>query len=555
MKRFLCSWMMALLLFLAAAAIPGMPSAAVSAEAAPPEPVQVSVPMSDGVTLAASIYQPDGKPPAGGWPAVIMIHGWGGDRNTYNTIAPFYAQNGYVVLTYDCRGFGQSEGKTSLAGPREIQDLHELMQYIIDHFQVDGDKIGSTGISYGGGQSYLLAASNNQPGYTGPKVKAIAPVMGWTDLNDALLPNDVMKGSYNSVLLAMGFKPDKLNYGTDLPAWFVEGLSGLNQADFKQQLALRSVKQHSDQLGSVPIYALQAWKDELFPVQQVRSLFSVLQLQNPDLKLYAGGYGHPGAVMDENEENYVFTQALAWFDYWLQGKQNGIMKRDNRVLIGTEYWPKGQVYELSTGNLQQAAGSFPQHIVQYPSWPQTAKEARYLAAGRLLAENVSSSPELMVNNPTTGPQNDPVTGTALPGTGSLAATQTVTAATALHYRLPANAADTAVLGPVHVSLWLSSTSPNPTITARIFDVAEDGTKTLVTRGASRANGLGITVPGHVQFDLFDAHHVFRQGHTLELELSPSDTPFFVADAETVGIRLHHDTGYPSSVEIPVWSGN
>jgi predicted acyl esterase len=161
----------------------------------------------------------------------------------------------------------------------------------------------------------------------------------------------------------------------------------------------------------------------------------------------------------------------------------------------------------------------------------------------------------MVNNPTTGVQNDPIIGSVVPGTGILAPTQPVTAATALHYRMPAYAADTAVLGPVHLSLWLSSTNPNSVITARMFDVSEDGTKTLVTRGATRATGLGITVPARVTFDLFDTHHLFKQGHSIELELSPSDTPFFVADAQTLAIRFHHDDKYPSFAEIPVWSGS
>ncbi|GAX90296.1 alpha/beta fold hydrolase [Effusibacillus lacus] len=71
------------------------------------ERLEEQISMSDGVRLAASLFKPYGNTPHGGWPAVIMIHGWGGDRSTYEEFAPGFAKNGYVVLTYDCRGFGQ----------------------------------------------------------------------------------------------------------------------------------------------------------------------------------------------------------------------------------------------------------------------------------------------------------------------------------------------------------------------------------------------------------------------------------------------------------------
>ena len=46
--------------------------------AASPQPVTVTA--SDGAPLACSIVEPDGTPPAGGWPAVILFHGLGDSR-------------------------------------------------------------------------------------------------------------------------------------------------------------------------------------------------------------------------------------------------------------------------------------------------------------------------------------------------------------------------------------------------------------------------------------------------------------------------------------------
>src|SRR5262245_38691332 len=85
--------------------------------------------MSDGVKLAATYYVPDGVPPAGGWPAVMLLHGLGGSRTaltplgmSLNSIAETQlAPQGYAVLTFDARGHGQSEGLVSVDGPREIR--------------------------------------------------------------------------------------------------------------------------------------------------------------------------------------------------------------------------------------------------------------------------------------------------------------------------------------------------------------------------------------------------------------------------------------------------
>ena len=38
----------------------------------------VLIPMDDGVSIAATLYVPDGAPPAGGWPALVFLHGLSG---------------------------------------------------------------------------------------------------------------------------------------------------------------------------------------------------------------------------------------------------------------------------------------------------------------------------------------------------------------------------------------------------------------------------------------------------------------------------------------------
>ena len=70
--------------------------------------------------LAATLYEPTSPLPAGGYPAIVMFHGLGGTRAQMNILAEFYfATEGYVVVTFDARGHGDSGGLWGLDGPNE----------------------------------------------------------------------------------------------------------------------------------------------------------------------------------------------------------------------------------------------------------------------------------------------------------------------------------------------------------------------------------------------------------------------------------------------------
>ena len=69
----------------------------------------VSIP-SDGLELAAVLHVPDGA--QGGLPAIVVMHGFGGNKDgeTHLIEALMYENLGYVVLRFDMRGCGESDG-------------------------------------------------------------------------------------------------------------------------------------------------------------------------------------------------------------------------------------------------------------------------------------------------------------------------------------------------------------------------------------------------------------------------------------------------------------
>ena len=149
------------------------------------EPVVTSF---DGTKLATTLYVPDGAAPAGGWPAVVLFHGLGGNRAEMGTIAASMGLIGeqYVVLTVDARGHGESGGLFEGDGPNEVRDVQALYSWLAARPDVADARIGALGISLGGGAIYTSLAA-------GVPWAAIEVAESWTDLRTAFLPQGLSK--------------------------------------------------------------------------------------------------------------------------------------------------------------------------------------------------------------------------------------------------------------------------------------------------------------------------------------------------------------------------
>ncbi len=158
--------------------------------AAPEPPREALLDVLDGpsgserVQIDVTLFAPADTPA----PAVLLAHGFGGSKDDTAAQAQELVRRGFTVLTYSSRGFGRSTGKIALNDPDyEVADAHQLLDWLARQPEVlrdrDGDpRVGVTGDSYGGALSLLLAG-------TDPRVDAIAPVMTYNDLGQALLPN------------------------------------------------------------------------------------------------------------------------------------------------------------------------------------------------------------------------------------------------------------------------------------------------------------------------------------------------------------------------------
>lgn len=105
--------------------------------------------------LYGMLHTPDGDAPAPGWPAVVLLHGFTGNRveghRNFVLFSRLLAARGVASLRFDFRGSGESQGdfsETTLAG--QVQDVQAAFEYLRRQPGLDPERAMLLGFSLGG---------------------------------------------------------------------------------------------------------------------------------------------------------------------------------------------------------------------------------------------------------------------------------------------------------------------------------------------------------------------------------------------------------------------
>ena len=263
------------------------------------------IPMDDGVGIAATLYVPDGAPPAGGWPALVFMHGLSGNRAQMNALVEGYAFVGqsYVVLTFDARGHGESGGLVTIDGPREISDVRAIHAWLAARPDVADAKIGAWGISYGGGAVFNSLVA-------GVPWAAVVTVQTWTDLYSALMPQGLVKSG-----LVAGLAASIPEAKRDPSLAMLQAAAFAGNARAVQPWAAQ--RSSLSKLGSVttPVLMAQGRRDFLFGIEQGSLAFQ--RLRGPKA-LYVGLHGHTPSTFPAADTGFLMDQVRSWFDSYLR---------------------------------------------------------------------------------------------------------------------------------------------------------------------------------------------------------------------------------------------
>ena len=128
---------------------------------------------SEGTRLSGDLFMPDGLNPNEQRAGILLCHGYTGVRNLYlPDTAKALTDAGYVVLTFDYKGWGDSDGpKARLSPYGRVLDSQAALTFLGAQPMVDSDRLGIYGTSYGGATVVWTAAVD-------PRVKAVVSVVG-----------------------------------------------------------------------------------------------------------------------------------------------------------------------------------------------------------------------------------------------------------------------------------------------------------------------------------------------------------------------------------------
>jgi dipeptidyl-peptidase-4 len=172
-----------------------------------PKPFDVT--LEDGTVLLGHLYEPSGEKPDGGWPAILAPYGGPTHqmvRDTWGITAylrlQYLSRQGFVVLSLDNRGTprrgkGFSHVHYRALGTVEVEDQVAAVQALIKDREVNPDRVGIMGWSYGG---YLAAMSLAKAPGVFRAALAGAPVTDWRGYDTGYTerymgtPQDNLKG-------------------------------------------------------------------------------------------------------------------------------------------------------------------------------------------------------------------------------------------------------------------------------------------------------------------------------------------------------------------------
>jgi ABC-2 type transport system ATP-binding protein len=344
-----------------------------------------SVTSFDGTKIAYHFYPRPGL--AAGQRAPTLMDGPGyasGGAAESDATVQAALNDGYNVLTWDPRGFGQSGGQVEVDSPMyEGRDSQALIDMLATQPEVLLDKpgdprLGMIGASYGGGIQLTTAAID-------PRVDAIAPQIAWNSLITSLDKDNTAKGGWGSVLVAggtagsaPGASNDPAGFGPTgrqdphTTAAFEDGLATGEFSAADQSYFLS--RGPSSLLGQihVPTLLMEGTDDTLFTLHEAIVNFKTLEAQGVPVQMlwFCGGLSggpvaHGVCNTPVGPDPHIDTDyALRWLDHYLKGNGGSVGPRfswvsDAGELHGAGDYPPAQgapVTATGSGTLVMTAG-------------------------------------------------------------------------------------------------------------------------------------------------------------------------------------------------------
>ncbi|WP_419996195.1 alpha/beta fold hydrolase [Streptomyces boninensis] len=448
-------------------------------------------------------------------PAVLLGHGFGGSKDDNRAQAEKLAKQGYAVLTWSARGFGDSTGKIGLNDPKhEVKDVGRLIDWLAKRPEVqldkDGDpRVGMAGASYGGAISLLAAGYDN-------RVDAIAPQITYWNLADALFPNGVFKKLWAGLFFTTasvdltgspqpgggGGKPGCGRFAADLCEMYERvAVSGKPDDAARKLLEQRSPSAVGDRID-VPALITQGQSDSLFPLGHADAMAKQIKKNGAPVAVDWIPGGHDGG---DTELGRIQARTAAWFDRYL---------KDDK---GADTGPAFRV--TRTGGVDSADGAAQTRGADSDHYPGLEAGDRTVS--------LSGREQSFANPPGASPPGI----SALPGAGALGQLPS-SLGVGLSLDVPGQHArfDSAPLrkqaqitGEPTVRVKVKADAKDAVLFGKLYDVSANGQQqVLPSQLVSPVRVSGADKGRTVELKLPAVDHKVAAGHRLRLVLAATD---------------------------------
>lgn len=567
-------------LLLSAVLLPAQSARSDSRSIASNEQVGVSIPMRDGVRLAADIFLPRSSR-HGRWPAVLV-------RTPYNRKLPsmfayrYFAANGYAVVIEDVRGRYASQGSFG-AISQEGHDGNDTINWVAEQPWSNG-RVVMAGGSYLGIAQWWAAIQNN------PHLIGISPVCSGDDeyldrfystggalqLGHRLLwfaenmtPPSQVRSSFGSYIYHLPLRTsDVAATGVIIPAWR-RAIDHPSDGKYWQALCIR------DRLNrvAIPVLSFGGWFDNY--AESDLDAFSRLARSGKSVETWIGPWGHNPALRFPTESFgsqahlHIKGKQLDWFNELVAASASAEAVGKERPLLhlfvmGANTWREEHEWPLARtqyrslylnsaghANSRWGDGALEWHPPISPRTDQFTYDPKRpvpTIGGAICCEPGVLPPGPLNQSPVEG-RKDVLVYTSEPLTESIEVT-----------------------GPVRTVLYVATSANDTDFTAKLVDVQPDGVPLLVTDGLQRLRyrlSLLIPVfvaknkPYQITVDTGVTSYVFQRNHRIRLEISSSNFPRFDRNLNTVqpnGLEtrankahqtVFHESVYPSAIILPV----
>lgn len=500
--------------------------------------------MSDGSRLSAKLWLPKTTEAV---PAILeFIPYRKRDITCYRDSINhgYFAGHGYACVRVDIRGSGDSEGVLEDEYlQQELSDGVEVIHWIAKQNWCSGH-VGMMGKSWGGFNALQVAALQPEP------LKAIISISSAADrystdvhyMGGCLLGDNL---SWAAEMFAFNACPPdpkaqgelwKENWLKRLEGsgvWLKKWLEHPYRDDYWKH---GSVCEDYSKI-QCPVYVISGWADGYS-----NTVFNLVEnLEAPCIGLI-GPWGHSSPHMGLPGPGMGFLQeAKNWWDHWLKGKDNGIMKG-----------PKLKVWMQESTSPTFVLAKRPGHWVGVDKWPtnKVNEETYHFTPGRRLRTEASEKKGTHLIESPLSVGLFAGKWCSFSSTPDLPHDQREEDGGALVFQTSILKESVQILGAPRVKLKLKSDKKQAMIAVRLCDVHPDGKVTRVSYGLmnlshrdSPENPEYLPENEYVTVDinLNNVAQVFEKGHRIRLSFSTSYWPIAWPAPEPTRLTLERES--------------